>query len=653
MIVLGIGLAIPCRALTGSPTLPAYRITTPPTIDGTIGDNEWAGVPTGQGGFDTVDGHAAPEPMQFWLAHDNTYIYFAARLGDHDPKSIHAQQYQTNVDLSGDDHVELDLDLNGSMADFNAFGMNCRGATSLSLAGGRADKREWAGEFIARGRVTETGWEVEARIPWQMLRLPKAGLRDVRFNVVRFLPRDQRSYAFTYTQFGHQAETPVWQSVPIPLQQQARTLKLLPYGYTGYDARSGTVFVSGLDAKTELTDKITLVGTVNPDFRNIEDQILSLDFSRFERLANETRPFFQEGGQFMNSALYASQRIGSVDAGVNAYGRLNDRTSFGVIDTIRFGREHDFVYNASFDPTPNDSYRVTLTSFTQTGTQNDDYLARYSRQVGPVSLFFRSMGSEDTSAGRGHYDTVSAFYLKNAWNTALEYDHASPNFQARLGFLPEIDYKGPSYNVGYDSVFRKNPVSELAIGYSGLDYTHSDGSPYRRHNEVDSTLALRNRSQFQFNYYTEWFEGQDDHLAQTSLSYPRDDVFRHLSVEYDVGTLALVPYSSLATTTTYRVGQRLQTTARFQQVFHGGRQNQVILTSSYDLTHDRSVSGRLVKSDSDTNGYVSFRQSGNRGVEYYLIAGDPNALTFHTSIIAKVVIPIEIILQRASPNHAQ
>ncbi|HLK59374.1 MAG TPA: DUF5916 domain-containing protein [Chthonomonadaceae bacterium] len=628
-------------------------MTTPPKIDGIIDSTEWANVPTGKGGFDSQDGHPAPEPMQFWLAYDESYIYFAARLGDHDPKSIHAQQYQTNVDLSGDDNVQLQLDLNGSLADFNTFGINSRGATSLALAGGRADKREWSGEFVARGRVTDTGWEVEAQIPWQMMRLPRAGVRNLRFNVARYLPRDKRSYAFAYTQSGHQAETPMWQSVTIPKQQQPRILKLLPYIYAGYDARIGAVFNSGLDMKTELTDKITLVGTVNPDFRNIEDQILSLDFSRFERLANETRPFFAEGSQFMNSALYASQRIASVDAGVNAYGRLNDRTSFGVIDTARFGHEYDFVGNVSFDPNPNDSYRLSLSNLMQPGLQSSAYLARYSRQVGPVSLFFRSMGSLDTEQGDGQYETMSAFYLKKEWNASLEYDWASPRFEARLGYLPEIDYRGLSYNLGYDKVYAHGRVAEAGIGYSGAELTHIDGVQYRRHNEVDSMLALRNRTLLTLNYYTERFNGQDDHLMQAAVTYPRDDVFRNLSLELDQGSLALVHYTSVSATANYRFGRRLQTSVRYQRVHHGDHQDQLILTGSYDLLHDRSLSGRIVKSNSDINGYVSLRQSGNRGVEYFLIVGDPNATRFRASVIVKVVCPFDLLLSRAPQGHGR
>ena len=638
--------AVGLAPAAAAPVLPGYRITTPPVIDGVIGDAEWAGIPTGKGAFDNSDGHPAPEPMQFWLGYDDRYIYFAARLGDRDPKSIHALQYQTNVDLSGDDNVQFQLDLNGSLADFDTFGMNSRGATSLALAGGRADKREWNGEFVAAGRVTATGWEAEARIPWQMMRLPRAGSRNLRFNVVRYMPRDQRAYAYTFTGSGRQAETPIWQGVFVPRQEQTRTLKLLPYLYAGYDAKTALVFNSGLDMKSDVTDKITLVGTLNPDFRNIENQILSLDFSRFERLANETRPFFQEGSQFMNTALFASQRIGSVDAGVNAYGHLNDHTSFGVIDTVRFGRENDLIANASFDPNPNDSYRATLTSLTAPGAQNFAYLARYSRQAGPLNLFFRDMGSQDTAKGSGQNATATAFYGKKEWAAALEYDWVSPRFLPRLGFVPEIDYRGPSYFVGYDKVYPRGRFAEWNVSYSGLEFVHIDGRQHRRHNEIDNMLALRNRLQLILNYYAERFEGEDDHLVQASLKYPRDDVAHNIALEVDRGTLALVPYTSVSATATYRFGKRLQTSIRYQQVHHGDRQDQLILTGSYDLQHDRSISGRLVKSNADINGYLSLRQSGNRGTEYFLIVGDPNALRFRASVIVKIIYPFDLVFKR-------
>lgn len=618
----------------------------PPVIDGIVSDAEWTGVPTGSGSFDTNTGDKSPEPMRFWLAYDDKYVYFAAIMGDSQPRTIKALQYDTNVSLTGDDTVQLALDLGGSLANYNQFAINPRGATSVTLEGGRANKLEWSGELIAKGRITASGWEVETRIPWQMMHLPKPGIRDIRFNVTRTLTRTQRTYAWGYVDFSRPSDVPIWKAIPIPVQNHERILKLLPYSYVGYDPRVGGVLNSGLDLKTELTATTTLVGTVNPDFRNIENQVLSLDFSRFERLPGESRPFFLEGSQYMSSQLYNSQQIQGVDAGLNVYGRLNDRTSFGLIETTQLGSQNDFVSNLTFDPNPKDSYRLTLSSLSDASIQNTAYLARYSRQVGPINLFFRSMGSEDTVEGSGQFETATAMYQKKEWFGLLEYDWASPRFEARLGLIPEIDFRGETYVGSYDKVYRNGAVAETTVSYNGTEYTHIDGTQYRRHNEVDTLLALRDRAQFTVNYYTEKFNGEEDHLSQVAVLFPRDDTARNFSVEYDSGTLALIPYTSVSFTSAYRFGKRFQASLRYQRVQHPDTQDQLIATGSYDLLKKRSISGRIIKSNGDINGFVSLQQTGNRGIEYFLILGDPNAERFVASVILKVAVPIDVILGR-------
>src|SRR5687768_15774605 len=128
--------------------LKGVKLTTAPTIDGAIDAEEWKDVPSVEGLFDDITGAAAPEGGTFWLAYDDKFIYFAARLQDSQPGTIRANEYRTNVSLTGDDYVELHVDLSGSLADFSVFGVNPRGATSIELAGGRAAKREWQGEFV-------------------------------------------------------------------------------------------------------------------------------------------------------------------------------------------------------------------------------------------------------------------------------------------------------------------------------------------------------------------------------------------------------------------------------------------------------------------------------------------------------------------------
>ena len=163
-------------------TLKASRMATPPTIDGTIVDDEWKDANTFSGLHDINTGADYADTGKFWLGYDKTYIYFAARLTESDPGAIHATEYRTNVGLSGDDSIELDLDLSGSMSAFNKFQINPQGATNITIASGRASKREWLGAIIAKGHVTATGWECEARIPWQAMDIPKGDRKSTRLN---------------------------------------------------------------------------------------------------------------------------------------------------------------------------------------------------------------------------------------------------------------------------------------------------------------------------------------------------------------------------------------------------------------------------------------------------------------------------------------
>ena len=98
---------------------------------------------------------------------------------------------------------------------------------------------------------------------------------------------------------------PIWAKVSLPKQSHDQSISLLPYTYVGYDPDIHRVVNGGLDLKTKLSDQVALVGTINPDFRNIENQILSIDFSRFERLAGESRPFFQEGSDDIRTPIFA------------------------------------------------------------------------------------------------------------------------------------------------------------------------------------------------------------------------------------------------------------------------------------------------------------------------------------------------------------
>jgi len=627
----------------------AFSIPKPPTIDGTVDEaEEWKGVPVIEGLVDAETGQSAPVSARYWLAYDKDYVYLAAKLPDDNPASIRAVEYRTNVNLDGDDFVGLDIDLTGSLADFNSFQVNPRGATNASLAGGRAAKREWSGEITAKSRVTATGWETEVRIPWQLMRIPAAGRRNVRFNVGRYVPRLARYFSHVFTGNGQQALTPTWAGVELPKPYVDRSIKLLPFVYGGYDRETGHVANAGLDLKTSLTDQIQLVGTINPDFRNVENQILSLDFSRFARIVGEARPFFQEGVQYYGSGLFASQLVGQFDAGVNVYGRLGQKTSFGFLNTSDFGvgengTENNFVGTVTHDPNARQSYRIAVTNHSSPGLSNTAYLLRATQLIGKFDVTVRDLGSLDTQAGFGRQSDASISYGDKGMYAYTTYTRSERDFLPRLGFFPEKDFKGWQYGFGGNVNFNKGPINDYGFNFYGTSYDRVDGSPYRRNVGGGLFGTLRNGHYATFSAEFGSFEGQRDTLYSASTGFPRFDRYRNINLGVDWGIQGGSPYRSIGINGAYLLGRRLQLTASRQEVRHFDSTFELsILSANYDLGRDRFLSGRAVRRGRDTNFYMSYRRSGNKGVEYFVILGDPNALTFRTSLIIKAIFPFQI-----------
>lgn len=634
-----------CWALGADPREPvqAVRLEKPVTLDGVIDEaGEWAGVPALEGLYDLENGSTAADSAKFWLAYDGEFIYFAARLHDSNPGSIKAQQYQTNVSLEGDDAIYLDLDPSAAYSEINSFGVNPRGATEIYLAGGRAAKREWTGEFLAQARITPEGWEAEARIPWKVLRLPASGKRTVLFNFTRAMPRHQRQFVWADISANKLNQMGKWVDVELPKQEARRTLQLLPYLYAGINEDGDHIANAGLDLKTQVTDQVALVGTVNPDFRNVENSILSLDFSRFERLGTETRPFFLEGSQYMNTALFASQRIRQFDVGVNVHGKLSDKVSFGVLDTVDFGNRNSLLANVSYAVDSTSGWRASFTSLSTPTAKNDAYLLRYIKSFGPASLFLRTMGSNDTARGLGVWHAANAFFDTGKYNGYLTYGAISPDFTARLGFVPETNLKGFQAGARATETPKKGILAEYEVGLDWLDFDRYHGGHYRTSWSPSVELGLRNGLEVELRSSWDEFEGVRDRMTSVNLSYPRTDRYNNVGVGYSWGEFAEERFKSINVNAAWRPTPRLQITGSYQKFDHFQKSDQAIIGYNYDLGNNFFLSGRAVKRDQDWNAYISFRRSGNRGVEHYLIIGDPNAQTFQRTVILKVVMPMNL-----------
>lgn len=625
--------------------LPGQKLTQPPVIDGRIDPEEWKDATPFAGLVDENTGAPMAEQGRFWIAYDSRFIYFAAFLEDREPRRIEANEYRTNVGLGGDDYIQLRIDPFGTLNDFNSFAVNPRGATMINISGGRAAKREWLGEIQAAGRVVEGGWSAEMRIPWEIMRLPAPGVRELRVNLERNHKRVQRQSHWRYTGSGNNEAAGRWQDVQVP-PTPPPSWRLLPFGYLGWDEREKGVFNMGLDFRRALSPDLDLVGTINPDFRNIENQILSLDFSYVERLTGESRPFFREGEGFfwtsMDAPLFTSQRIREFDMGVKSFGKLDDRTDIGALATFDFGHQAATVAKVRRWVTNDLELEAAYAGWDSRDVKNDAGFLAFGRRAGPAFFYGSTSRTRDSIEGVGFRNNLGVWYGENNLSMGIDLSEISPDFLPRIGFAPRRGFRGGSGSIERTWQVASGPLLETEIGAWGGVFEKFGGGLYRRNFGVNGSLTWRNGLDLDTSANFEEFRGFRDSRFGFSLEWPRGNPYRNWEIGYSVGRVRDRRYARSEIGFATRPIQPLQVAFLVQHLDHFERDTQSILSANYDLGRDQSINGRLVREGKDTNAYFAFRRSGNRGTEFFLIVGDPNARTWRNSVTLKVVVPFEI-----------
>lgn len=584
----------------------------------------------------------APENGDFWLAYDEKYIYFAARLEDKEPEKISATERQKNASFDRDDFVGLTIGLGGYQNDFESFQFNPLGTSSLSLAGGSAAKIEWQGEFESAARITPMGWEGEARIPWQLLQLNGFVKGDVRFNVYRIMPRRTNAYVFGKQSPQHPEDQPLWDGVEPPRPKHDSTLHLLPYGYLGWDPDSGYLANGGLDFKTELPGRIGIAGTINPDFRNIEQSVIPLSFSRFELLADETRPFFLEGSQYLNTPLFASQRIGDFDFGANVHGALNARMSFGLLNTFDFGRNRSSVVSTSYQFDSTWSGNLSATSLETRDQRNEAVAANLAYSRGAFYAEASTANSSDREVGQGGQYAASAGYYDERLSVGVSAESTTAGFFPALGYAPETDYKGFTAYSGYNQSLSRGWLERWSVSASGSSYVRQNGEFYSNSLSASGRLSLRNGVSLRVSGSRGRYLEDRDYSTSIGISYPTFVAPLSVNLSATRARFAGSPYRSWSADIGYIVGSKYSLSLTHQHQDYLGSRDQTVFGLSAKIAIDQEIGFRLLDRPNSTNWYLTYRKSGGRGAEYFLIVGDPSASEFRGSLVLKGTFPIEI-----------
>lgn len=610
-------------------------------IDGEISPGEWPDEARGTDFFDE-NGGPSTVPVEFWLTSDSSFVYVAARVKA-DPQTLRNQNFRRNSGLGGDDRATLIIDGSGTGNDSDRFSFNANTGNSISLKGGRAAKREWVGEFDSKGRITETGWEGEARIPWSLISDAQEGARNIKFLFEIDISRTNREAQFQRL-LADRTAWPIWRDVPVPAIDRRSSILALPYASLRYDRdlRGSFGFDSGIDLKTQLNSGITYVATVNPDFRNVEGEVLDLGFSYFERSTNETRPFFLEGEQDLPDNVFNSQRIRQIDAAVKAYGPLNTRMRFGLLHTQRIGDQAVSALGLSGNTPSLLSWSMEAVQNDEPGRDNTAVRLGFNQRVGSWNAGLNLKRTDDEIEGQGGDWSASLSKFSNRGFTRLSYSEVTDDFFTRLDFQGGTGNKGINYNQSILSESRAKWIERTELNFGFNRRTRLDGRHFSRNQYANLEVRLRNTLDAGVSVSSGQFLENRDHNWGANFGLFPNDPNRALGFGYEQGRVGGRDFTSWGIRAFYQPEINWRLNASYNEFERGSLERQAIVSASYDIDEFHTIAARAVMRGDLWSWYASYGQTGKKGTEYFLIVGDPNSEEFRPTVALKVLTPFEL-----------
>lgn len=304
------------------------EVTTPKlegqiTVDGALDEPVWrdAAMLTGFSELTPVDGVTATDSTEVYIWYSATAIHIGVRAFD-DPGTVRATLSQRDH-ISNDDNIQFFISTfnDGRQATFlsvNPLGVQADGAVNESGRGNGCsyftcatktrEGPDLSQDFVweSAGRLTDTGYEVELRIPLKSIRFQSAATQTWGLNVLRVVQRSGQEQTWTPARVGQSSF--LGQSGHLNGLEGLKTgraFDIIPTLTSRIDGsptrgdrwtyRGGSPEF-GASLRWGVTPNLTLNATANPDFSQVESDAAQFTFDPRQALYfAERRPFFLDG----------------------------------------------------------------------------------------------------------------------------------------------------------------------------------------------------------------------------------------------------------------------------------------------------------------------------------------------------------------------
>jgi hypothetical protein len=397
--------------------------TDPIKVDGELAEEIWTKAPpiTEFLQRDPTEGARPTRATEARVLFDATALYIAVRAMEPDPAKIvgHLTRRDEN---SPSDWIRVMVDSYRDRRTAYEFGVNAAGVKQDRYwFNDNNNDTSWDAVWDVAVARSPQGWRAEFRIPFSQLRFNPASSAAFGFAIVRTVP--------------HMNETSTWPLLAksasgyvssfgdltgLTFAGGEKRLELAPYlvaQMTTAPLASGNPLVGspdpdaavGVDVKYKLAPGLTLTGTVNPDFGQVEADPAVVNLGAFETFFAERRPFFVEGSGNFSFNL-----------------DCNDGQCTGLFYSRRIGRAPHRVVDA-----PDGGYAAQPTNSTIVGA------AKVTGRVGRFSI-----GALNAVTTREHAHLASGGGLPESTTpveplTSYSVMRANREFsnQSRLGFM--------------------------------------------------------------------------------------------------------------------------------------------------------------------------------------------------------------------------
>jgi len=348
----------------------AARAQGPVRLDGHLDEPGWAAAPVFTDFVQRFPDVGKPptEKTELRILYDDQAVYFGFYCHDSDPKAISRQLGRRDSDPASDSVAVLIDGMHDHRTAF-LFKVNAGGVLTDGLVfDDRNYTTDWDGVWEGAVAPMPDGWAAEIAIPLSQLHFPDAQVQTWGFSARRFILRkheeiesvlNPHASGAVASRLGHltgMEGLKTHHAVDLLPYAAARAVRRPLFAIDYWQPPDGTRRITdpsldvGLDLKSQLTSDLTLVGTINPDFGQVEADQIILNLTTYETFFPEKRPFFTQGMELFQPvgggpgdvpfAQFYSRRIGLDGAPILGAAKVTGtvgQVKVGILDAFTVG----------------------------------------------------------------------------------------------------------------------------------------------------------------------------------------------------------------------------------------------------------------------------------------------------------------------------